>query len=511
MAIIGSIIKTAIELKETLSIEKEPQESQLEMLIHLLERGRDTEFGKAYDFKNILTADDIQKAFQEKVPYFDYHQMEKEWWYKTIEGRPNVSWPGSPQYFALSSGTTGKKSKRIPVTDEMIDAIRDAGIKQVEALANFDLPSEFFEKEMMMLGSSTDLDENNNRYEGEISGISAANIPSWFRGYYKPGEDIAKIDDWDERVEEIAERAKEWDIAGLSGIPSWMEMMMQKVMEHHNAETIHDVWPNLQVYTSGGVAFSAYEKSFNKLLKQPITIIDTYLASEGFIAYQQRPETTAMKLVLDNGIYFEFVPFEPEYILEDGSLDQNAPVLTIDKVEKDKDYVLLISTVSGAWRYLIGDTIAFTDVERAEIKITGRTKFFLNVVGSQLSVSKMDAALRSLEDQHDVEIPEFTLAATRIDDEFYHHWYLGINNATHIKETQIAEDLDQLLSEANNNYKVARTKALKGVKVTIVPTDVFTEWNGHQKKKGGQVKMARVMKEEKFKEWEEFVASQKTL
>lgn len=506
MAIIGSIIKTAIELKETLTPEVEPKEAQLEVLKYLIERGRDTEFGKAYGFKKILASDDIQKAFEDKVPYFDYHQMEEEWWYKTIEGRPNVSWPGSPDYFALSSGTTGKKSKRIPVTEEMITAIRDAGIKQVEALANFDLPAEFFEKEMMMLGSSTDLEENNNRLEGEISGISAANIPSWFRGYYKPGEDIAKIDDWDERVEEIAERAKDWDIAGLSGIPSWMEMMMQKVIEYHGVKDIHDVWPSLQVYTSGGVAFSAYEKSFNKLLKHPITVIDTYLASEGFIAFQERPETDAMKLVLDNGIYFEFMPFEPEYILEDGSLDQKAPVLSIDEVEKDKDYVLLISTVSGAWRYLIGDTIAFTDVARAEIKITGRTKFFLNVVGSQLSVSKMDAALRELETKYDVEIPEFTLAATRINEEFHHHWYLGIDDSA-LNEEEIANTLDVLLSEANNNYKVARTKALKGVKVTIVPTNVFTEWNGHQKKKGGQVKMARVMSEEKFKEWEDFVFS----
>ena len=504
MAIIGRIIKTAIELKEILSIDKENNEAQIDTLTYLLERGRDTEFGKAYGFKEVLDSNNIQKTFAKKIPYFDYNQMEKQWWYKTTEGKPNVSWPGSPKYFALSSGTTGKKSKRIPVTDEMIKAIRNAGIKQVEALANFDLPASFFEKEMMMLGSSTDLDINKGKLEGEISGISAANIPTWFRGYYKPGEEIAKIDDWDERVKEIAEKAKEWDIAGLSGIPSWMEIMLQKVIEYHGAKDIHDIWPNFQVYTSGGVAFSAYKKSFNKLLKHPITIIDTYLASEGFIAFQERSKTSAMKLVLDNGIYFEFVPFKAEYILEDGSLDQKAPVLQIDEVEKDKDYILLISTVSGTWRYLIGDTIMFTDVERAEIKITGRTKFFLNVVGSQLSVSKMNSALRELENKYDVEVPEFTLAAVRINNKFYHHWYLGIDNST-LNEKEVAKYLDELLAEANNNYKVARSKALKGVKVTIIPTAFFTEWNGHQNKKGGQVKMARVMTEEKFKEWETFI------
>jgi hypothetical protein len=429
--------------------------------------------------------------------------MRSDWWQRTEEGLADITWPGKPSYFALSSGTTGKTSKRIPVTDAMIDAIRTAGIQQVGALANFDLPTEFFEKEIMMLGSSTDLQERDEFLEGEISGISASKIPFWFRGYYKPGEDIAKIDDWDERVATIAKRAKEWDIGALSGIPSWMELMMKEVIDYHGVKTIHDVWPNLQVYTSGGVAFQPYEKSFRQLCSKPVTVIDTYLASEGFIAFQQRPDTQAMKLVTDNGIYFEFVPFKPEYIQEDGSLAQDAPVLTLAEVETNQDYVLIMSTVSGAWRYLIGDTIAFTDVERAEIIITGRTKFFLNVVGSQLSVNKMDTALRELEDKFDIKIPEFTLAAVKVDGEFHHHWYLGTETA--INEEELANALDLALQNANKNYKVARGKALKGVKVSTVSPEVFHEWSGKNKKKGGQVKMERVMGEEKFYEWEEFV------
>src|SRR5690606_15298845 len=272
----------------------------------------------------------------------------------------------------------------------MITAIRRAGTEQVFALSNFDLPPDFFEKEILMLGSSTSLNIKDGHKEGEISGISASNIPFWFRSYYKPGEEIACIDDWDERVQKIAEKAPEWDIGALSGIPSWIELMLQKVIQHHNLNHIHEIWPNLQVFTSGGVAFGPYEKSFNALMGQPITIIDTYLASEGFIAFQSRPDTDAMKLVTDEGVYFEFVPFKPEYIKEDGSLVKDAPSITLKDVRLDQDYVLLMSTVSGAWRYEIGDTIMFTDVERAEIKITGRTKFFLNTVGSQLSVNKMD-------------------------------------------------------------------------------------------------------------------------
>ncbi len=504
MEIIGSIVKGVINLKGALSSEPNHIEAQEKVLIELLKKAKHTEFGKEYGFELILQSDEIQEDFAKEVPYFDYHQLFDAWWSRVIDGEEDVTWPGNPDYFALSSGTTGKKSKRIPVTEDMIAAIRQAGIKQIEALSNFDLPASFFEKEIMMLGSSTDLKEKDGHLEGEISGISASNIPFWFEGYYKPGSQIAQIDDWDKRVLRIAEKAKDWDIGALSGIPSWMELMLQKVIDYHNADTIHDIWPNLQVYTSGGVAFAPYEKSFNKLLAHPITVIDTYLASEGFIAYQERPETDAMKLITDNGIYFEFVPFQPEYINQDGSLKQDAPSITLADVEMGQDYVLLISTVSGAWRYIIGDTIEFTDIERAEIKITGRTKFFLNVVGSQLSVNKMNAALREVEEQFNTEIPEFTLAATRIDNEFYHHWYLG--TSTPIDEETLAGALDKSLKNANKNYKVARNKALKGVKVTKVPAELFAEWSGSQKKKGGQVKMERVMSEEKFSEWEAFIS-----
>lgn len=504
MAILGNIIKGVINLTDTLTSETNHTEAQQEVLKNLLETAKDTEFGKKYNFETILLSDDLGESFAEVVPYFDYNKINRKWWSKLHEGEVDVTWPGTPSYFALSSGTTGKSSKRIPVTDAMIDAIQSSGIKQVLSLNNFDLPADFFEKEIMMLGSSTDLQEKNDHLEGEISGISASNIPFWFKGYYKPGEDIAKIDDWDERVAHIAKNAKNWDIGALSGIPSWMELMLQEVINHHKVKNIHEIWPNLQVYTSGGVAFGPYEKSFKALLGKPVTVIDTYLASEGYIATQTRPETDAMQLNTENGIYFEFVPMKPEYIKEDGSLKKNAPSLTLKDVKLNQDYILLMSTVSGAWRYLIGDTIAFTDIEKAEIKITGRTKFFLNTVGSQLSVNKMDDAMKHLEEKFSTKISEYTICAKRFDDgEFYHSWYLGTDLKANEKE--VADALDNFLKEANKNYKVARSKALKGVKVTIIPVEKFYDWNDNNKKKGGQVKMARVMKEKKFKEWEDFV------
>ncbi len=505
MEIIGNIIKGAINIKDKLTPEVNPVEAQEKVLQSLLKTAKDTLFGKQYNFEAILSAESPSKAFANTIPYFDYNQINDQWWSKLHDGVTDVTWPGSPSYFALSSGTTGKTSKRIPVTDQMLAAIKQAGIDQVTALSNFDLPAEFFSKEAMMLGSSTDLTKKDDHLEGEISGITASNIPSWFKGFYKPGEEIAKIDDWDNRVATIAKQAKQWDIGALSGIPSWMELMLKEVIDYHNVDNIHQVWPNLQVFTSGGVAFGPYKKSFNALLGKPVTVIDTYLASEGFLAFQARPETDAMQLITDGGIYFEFVPFKPEYINTDGSLKDDAPSITLKDVELDQDYVLIISTVSGAWRYLIGDTIEFTDVERAEIKITGRTKFFLNTVGSQLSVNKLDDAIRFLEDTFNTTIPEYTLCAKRFEDGFYHSWYLG-SEGLHEDTSKIVKALDDFLKNANKNYKVARGKALEGVKVEVVNPEVFADWSGANKKKGGQVKMERVMGEDKFKEWEAFVA-----
>ncbi|HET8809661.1 MAG TPA: GH3 auxin-responsive promoter family protein [Flavobacteriaceae bacterium] len=504
MPLKGAIIKNLLDFRDTFVSPPDHIEAQKNGLKELLETAKNTAFGKYYNFAEILE-DDVQQTFAKQIPCFNYEKMKKRWWCKTQEGTPDVAWPGKPSYFALSSGTTGKTSKRIPVTDEMIDAIRQAGIKQVGALSNFDLPSDFFEKEILMLGSSTNLHKKKDHLEGEISGISASNIPFWFQGYYKPGKEIAKIDDWNERVKHIAQNAKEWDIGALSGIPSWIELMLKEVINYHGAENIHEIWPNLQVYASGGVAFQPYEKSFRSLMGKPITIIDTYLASEGFLACQTRPGTSAMQLLTDNGIYFEFVPFRQEYINPDGSLVEKAPSKTLAEVETGKEYVLVVSTVSGAWRYLIGDTIEFTDVEKAEIKITGRTKFFLNVVGSQLSVNKMNDAVRVLEDKFDLEIPEFTVSAVKIGGEFYHQWYLGVQNPSKTTHKKLAESLDETLKESNKNYKIARSKALKGVKLKTIPIAVFYEWSAFNKKKGGQVKMEKVMDEEKFAEWEAFV------
>jgi hypothetical protein len=504
MPVIGEIIKRAIDLGEKLNRSKSPYETQQEVLHHLLDKAKNTAFGKYYAFDQILESEEPSMVFSEKIPYHDYDRIYSQWWCKLREGHKDITWPGLNDYFAVSSGTTST-SKYIPVTHEMLESIRRTGIKQIMSLSKYDLPSDFFERQIMMLGSSTGLKKNNGFLEGEISGISASRLPFWFKNFYKPGEEISSIENWDERVQKIAEEAKNWDIGSLSGIPSWIELMMKKVIEHHQVDNIHEVWPNLAVYTPGGVAFEPHRKSFEKLLAHPLIYIDTYLTSEGFLAFQKRPDTDAMELVLDNGIYFEFVPFTPDNLTQEGTVNPSAKAVSIDQVEVGQEYILIISTEAGAWRYMIGDTVAFTDVEKAEIKITGRTKFFLNVVGSQLSVHQMDKGIEALQENFDMAVPEYTVAAVQKDGEYIHHWYLGLEEGK-ADESQVGLFLDQYLQENNKNYKVARHKALKNVKVSLIPAGHFYDYNEKQKKKGGQVKFPRVMKEEDFKEWEAFLS-----
>ncbi len=504
MAVLGNIIKAALEITDRVIPEASPVESQKDLLQNLLEKAENTEFGKHYNFSGILKENDVRAAFTEAVPYYDYDIMHEQWWKKQMEeGLPDISWPGKTDHYALSAGTTGKESKRIPVTDDMLDAIRKTSIFQILATTNFNFPADLFEKEIMMLGSTTKLEKSGKHYEGEISGIAAGNIPSWFERYYRPGKKIASIADWDARVDAIAREARNWDIGAMAGIPSWNELMLKRVIEYNKAKHIHEIWPSLRIFASGGVAFEPYRKSFEKLLGKPITFLDTYLASEGFLAYQSRPnEDMAMRLSTNSGIYFEFVPFSENYIDDKGRVKAGSPSLSLADVETGKEYILIISTVAGAWRYMIGDTIRITDKEKAEIVITGRTKHFLNVVGSQLSVIQMNNAMRKMEETFGLQIPEFTVAAVRHGDDYFHHWYIGAEGEADPEKIRVA--LDQTLKEMNKAYKMARDKALKDILVTLTKPDTFYAWVEENKSKGGQVKVPRVMKEQEFADWQAF-------
>lgn len=502
MAILGEVIKKAIDISGFISSDPHPVKAQRVELLRLLKKARLTAFGLKYKFTDILNSADPVSAFQTNVPIYDYDAIYQEWWHFLLEGHQNVTWPGGQKYFALSSGTTTNK-KYIPVTPDMIKSIKKAGMQQVASLTNFDLPGNFFEKDILMLGSSTSLIKAEDHEEGEISGISAANIPGWFNNFYKPGPEIASIADWDEKVRRIAEEAPKWDVGSISGIPSWVELMLKEIISYNKIETIHDIWPNLQIYTSGGVAFEPYRISLEKLLARPLIYIDTYLASEGYLATQKRPDTDAMALIVNNGIFFEFVPFKEEHIDEEGRVKQDAPVLTLGQANENEEYVLLISTVSGAWRYMIGDTVIITDKERSEIKISGRTKHYLNVVGEQLSIQKMNMGIQKLEEAFDMEIKEFTAATVFQNEEYILKFVIGTDKE--IDPAKAAQIIDEELSNNNKNYKVARTKALHGVEIEVAPVERFYKWSEEHKTLGGQAKIPRVMKEAEFDEFREYL------
>jgi len=511
MHIIGNVIKNALNFTNTLSklTNASPVEKQKEQLENLLSEAKDTSFGIYYNFRKILADDEPLKAFQKAVPLHNYDAISDRWWKQGMYN-PNITWPGHPAFFARTSGTTGNEPKRLPVTEDMIQSIRSVGISMLQSVSNFDLPTEFFEKQILMLGSSTNLSETAGRKEGDISGISAGNIPGWFENVYKPGFEISSIDDWDERVQRIAEEAPNWDIGALSGIPSWTLAMLKKIIEVNDLNTIHDIWPHLKVYATGGVAFEPFIPSFKEVFDKEVYFMDTYLASEGFFAYNARPETSAMQLAFEHGIFYEFIPFDERGFDDQGELLEDPEIYTLENVDDQTDYALIVSTPAGNYRFMIGDTIRFTDLERYELKITGRTKYFLNVVGSQLSEDKMNDAISKLESSMDLKVEEFTLAAVKDEKgDYYHEWVLGIeeDQLSQVDDEKLAEEIDNYLSSNNKNYGSARQKALNGVKVFPVQTSRFHEWHQKNRKKGGQVKTVKLMKEEDFKEFKEFVTA----
>ncbi|MEQ8472371.1 MAG: GH3 auxin-responsive promoter family protein [Marinoscillum sp.] len=506
MAIPGRLIKAGISLNQKLNFDfKSPHDHQVDQLRELLSTAKNTSFGKYYAFKELLKAEDVVKAYKSMVPIVDYHEMNNNWW-EQQQKVPDITWPGRPRFFALSSGTTGKASKRIPITDDFLQSMRSVGTSLVRSLPNFDFEKDLFETEILMLSSSANLSEKNGHFEGEISGINVNNFPDWYDWFYRPGKEIASIDNWDERIAQIVKAAPDWNIGALAGIPSWVLIMLQEVMKAHKLKSIHQVWPNLKVYATGGVAFETYRKDFEAICDKPLTIIDTYLASEGFFSYTARPGTMAMELALAHGYFYEFIPFDERGVDSQGNLLDKPLSLSLDEIEVDQEYVLVISTCAGLWRYVIGDVIKFSSTDPFEIQITGRTKFYLNVVGSQLSEEKMDKAIVELSDKNGVEINEYMVAAMKDQEgQYYHQWILVTNGE--LEENVLTQELDELLKTMNKNYGVARTKALKYIQTRLISKDTYHLYLNQTKKKGGQVKTPKVMSEEKMSELLDLIKS----
>ncbi len=509
MAILGALIKRGLTLGERLERQNvSPIQLQTRTLRRLLRAASYTAFGKHYDFRDILKSAHVIEAFQQRVPIHNYDSMYEQWWHRALEQEENVTWPGKVRYFALSSGTSGAPSKHIPVTDHMIRAIRRGSTRMFFNLNRFNIDPDLFTKDMMMLGGSTNLQNQGDYFLGDLSGINAGKIPFWLRPFYKPGTEISKINDWNDKIEEIAKHAAEWDVAFMVGIPAWIQLMMERIIEYNQVQHIHEVWPNLTVYVHGGVHFEPYRKGFEKLLGKPLIYMDSYLASEGLISFQNRPDTRSMRMLLHNGIFFEFVPFTEENFDEEGHIRPEAQAVSIEGVEEGINYALLMSTCAGAWRYLIGDTVKFTDKARAEIIVTGRTKHYLSIVGEHLSVDNMNQAVRHAEEQLNIDIREFTVSAVQAGKFFAHRWYVGCEPL--VDAATLAEVIDEQLKVVNDDYRVERNSVLQPIQMEVIPPKIFYKWQEHRGKLGGQNKFPRVMKKDLFAEWEQFVRQAST-
>ena len=357
----NNLVKKGITLVRQLDPLK-PTSGQLQQrcLLGLLRRAGQTDFGRHYDFESAAMAADPIAAFQDRVPMHSYDRMFDQWWNRTLAGEADVSWRGKTPYFALSSGTSGAASKYIPVTADMQRSMRQAAFRMFTCLPKYNLSASFYAKEWLMIGGSASLQDLGHCYAGDLSGINARKPPVWIRRYYRPGTRIARISNWDERTDAIARMAPKWDVGVLTGIPSWVQLTLERVIEYHGLNNIHEIWPNLQVFVSGGVAFEPYRKSFEALLAHPLIYQDSYLASEGFIAFQARPDTSSMRLLLNNGIFYEFVPFNEDNFDEEGQLRPQATALTIDEVEEGVDYALLWGLLAWFMGYIpsIGFLIA---------------------------------------------------------------------------------------------------------------------------------------------------------
>ncbi len=468
MELFGKLIKTGLSVGYkanqviTTVTAPTPLAAQKRVLKRLLRKAKHTKFGQHYAFNDMVQSKQFLDEFRKTVPIFDYDLLYKSWWNQYQQGGVNITWPGKTKYFALSSGTTSGSSKYIPETNDMLRSFRSTAIRLILNLSAFPIPDSFWGTQIFMLGGSTNLKKVNEFYVGDLSGITASKLPIWFKSYYKPGEQIAQTDDWFTRLDLIAKQAVNWDIGAITGIPSWMCLMLQHIIDKHGLNNIHDIWPNLSVIVHGGIAFEPYRKSLEALFGKPVVFIDTYFASEGDIAFQSRPETRAMKMILDKSIFFEFVPFTEQNFSPDGEILPNAQSLLINEVETNKDYALLLSTRAGAWRYLIGDTIKFS-------------------------------------------IPEFTVCGISHENAYAHRWFIG-TDSNDVDTELLKQRLDAHLKILNDDYQTERNAhVLKELFLEVLSTQTFYGWMEKQGKMGGQHKFPRVLRGQGLQTWLDFI------
>jgi hypothetical protein len=488
MPFLNSIISwvTVKRLQQINWYKTNPQDIQNELLFNLLHDCRDTAWGKQYGYDSIEGPQDFQK----RVPLSYYEDIEP-FIERIRKGEQKVLWHSPIKWFAKSSGTTNDKSKYIPVSKESLELCHFRGARDAVLIYNQIYPdSNLWKGKTLALGGSHQISKFSvDSYFGDLSAILIQNMPFWSQFYRTPDISLALMDEWEEKIEKIALKTSEENVVALAGVPSWTMVLIKRILEMRGASNILEIWPNLELFIHGGVSFAPYREQFKSLIpSDSMRYLETYNASEGFFAIQDTPSTQDMLLMLDLGVFYEFIPLEQIH-------DSNPDVLLVTDVELGKNYAIVITTNSGLWRYIIGDTVEFTSKYPYKIKITGRIKHFINAFGEELIIDNAEHALAKACENTNAKIREYTAAPVYMSesDKGRHQWLIEfVQEPDDFNQFQLI--LDSALQELNSDYEAKRYKDITLDKPLVqkVPEGTFYAWLKKKGKLGGQHKIPRL-------------------
>jgi len=471
-----------------------PLDVQAEALRHHLEAAAATAFGREHG----LTADTTPEAYRRQVPLRDYNGM-KPWIERVRDGEDDVLWPGSVKWHAKSSGTTSDRSKFIPVTEAALERCHYKGGKDLLAMYVDAVPKArlYGGRHLIVGGTGRTEEADNGALTGDLSAIIIDNLPWWCEFRRTPARSIALMADWEEKIERMAHSTIEQDVRIVAGVPSWTQVLLERILDLTGKDHLGEVWPHLQLYMHGGVSFDPYREAFDRMMPPGIHTIETYNASEGFFAIQDRLGADDMLLMLDYGIHYEFLPFASGF---DALAHPFTPTLSLAEVEVGTDYAVVISTNGGLHRYVLGDLVRFTSTDPFRIRVTGRTRSYLNLAGEELMVGDAERALARTGRQFGVEIREWTACAVRMAGTGgaigRHHWAIEAGKApTGLPDGALfAEALDRNLRKVNSDYDAKRTAdlVLLPPRFEWISTGTFEKVLKHKGKLGGQHKVPRL-------------------
>jgi hypothetical protein len=473
---------------------KYPHDVQEEWLRRLLKNGSDTEFGKKYGFANISNYEQFKRA----IPLQDYETL-KPYIERIRRGEQNLLWNEEIRWFAKSSGTTSDKSKFIPVSPESLDGCHYNGGRDMVTIHCVNNPeTNLFTGKNLALGGShqTDYFDDYESHHGDVSAIVIRNLPAWAEYFRAPDISIALMSNWEEKLRQLVDTTKNANVTSLAGVPSWMLVLLREILKEKKMQSIREVWPNLEVYFHGGVSFTPYADQFRTLLdNEKISYLELYNASEGFFGIQDQKQVKELLLMLDYGIYYEFIPAED---LE----KENPRVYNLSEITPGTVYSMIITTTAGLWRYQLGDTIQFTSTNPYRFVIAGRTKHNINVFGEELMIHNAEQALRVACEKTHAQITDYTAAPVFMGEASgAHEWLIEFEKEPNNLE-YFTDVLDKALKKVNSDYEAKRFNdyVLKLPVVRSLPSGTFMKWMRSKNKMGGQHKVPRLFNERRYVE-----------